>query len=107
MNSDLEKRIMKRVYYLSIYKSFRTRVPLKVLLLAITLSLSTRVISYKTIYNYFINLEVKNTFNYAFWSVVHAPIIKLAILSVVILLIISVLRDLIKNGIKKGIGVRE
>ncbi len=102
MNSDLEKRIMKRVYYLSIYKSFRSRVPLKVLLLAITLSASTKLISYKVIYNYLSGLSFENMFRYSIHSIANAPVVKLLILALAILLVISVVRDMVVNSIRRS-----
>ena len=95
MKSELEKKIMKKVYIMSLYRSFKARVPLKVFMIAIMLSLSTKMISYNTIYSYLSSQDLENKLSYAYWSIVHAPFLKIAVLMIVLYLIFSVFKDFI------------
>ena len=95
MKSELEKRIMKKVYLMSLYKSFKARVPLKVFLLTIILSLSTKIISYKTIYNYFTDLDLQNKITYIYGSIINAPFLKISVFIIVLILVFSVFKDFI------------
>ncbi len=105
MKSELEKRIMRRVFLISLYKNIRNRVPLKVLMLTIILSLSTKMISYKTIYGYFSEIKVEDIFSYVTTTVSNAPIFKIIILMAIVWLIISVVRDIFKVTKQKKIIV--
>lgn len=93
---------MRRVYLLSLYKNFRARVPLKVLLLTIILSLSTKMISYKIIISTILNMKVKETFVYVINTIIAAPFVKVAVLALIMFLIYSTVKDLVKGTGEQG-----
>lgn len=82
---------------ISLFREFRKRTPLKVFLLAIVLSYSTKVISYKVVWGYLINLNFSNQISYLYRSFIGASPIKIILIIIIAGLLLSVMYSLVKS----------
>ncbi len=81
---------------ISFLREFKSHTPIKALLLAIVLSFSTKVISYKVIIGYLSEKGILDQISYIFNSLIHTSIVKLFIIACIGYLSFSVCRSIVK-----------